>query len=108
MFLAVVPFGFVLVAESRQRLRTIAGFVTPLAMAIGLTGLYNALRFGSLVESGYAISELSRPELAQRRAQGVISLRHLADNLGLFMAGGFDVRGRFPYLVPDRTVIRSC
>jgi hypothetical protein len=101
VLLAAIPFAIGLLAESRDRWRTAVSFLGPVALAIGLTGLYNALRFGSPLESGYGISVLARPNLAQQRAQGLFSLRHVPDNLGLLIARGFDLQVRFPYLVPD-------
>jgi hypothetical protein len=72
-----------------------------MAVAVGLTGLYDLARFGSIFETGYGISVLAKQSLAQQRAQGLFSLRHVPDNLGLLLARGFDLRERFPYLVPD-------
>lgn len=98
---AAIPFGFALLAVRGKRLRTALSFVGPIAVAVGLAGLYNAVRFGSPLESGYGISVLVKESLARARAQGLFSLRHLMDNLGLLLAQGFDVRTRFPYLIPD-------
>jgi len=101
VLLAAIPFGIALLTIGRERLRTAVSFVGPIAVAVGLTALYNFVRFGSPLESGYAISVLAKQDLAQQRAQGLFSLRHVPDNLGLLVARGFDVRARFPYLVPD-------
>jgi hypothetical protein len=101
VLLAAIPFAIGLLAGSRDRWRTAVSFLGPVAIAIGLTGLYNALRFGSALESGYGISVLARPDLAQHREQGLFSLRHVPDNLGRLVARGFDLQARFPYLVPD-------
>jgi hypothetical protein len=101
LLLAAVPFGIGLVTANRDRLRTAVSFVGPMAVAVGLTGLYDLARFGSIFETGYGISVLAKQSLAQQRAQGLFSLRHVPDNLGLLLARGFDLRERFPYLVPD-------
>jgi hypothetical protein len=66
-----------------------------------VAGLYNYLRFGSALESGYGISVLTNAELAQRRSGGLFALRNLPENLGVLLARGFDVRAAFPWLVPD-------
>jgi hypothetical protein len=100
VLLAALPFGVVLVYEGRYRLRTAAAYVAPIAGAIVLAGAFDFARFGSPFETGYAISNISEP-LASRRAQGLFSLQHLPDNLRLLVMGGFDLRRRFPYLVPD-------
>jgi len=101
LLLAAVPFGIGLVAAKGARLRTAVSFVGPMAVAVGLTGLYDLARFGSTFETGYGISVLAKQSLAQQRARGLFSLRHVPDNLGLLLARGFDLRERFPYLVPD-------
>jgi hypothetical protein len=101
MLLAAIPFGIGLLLINGDRRRTALSFLGPLALVVGLTGMYNALRFGSPLESGYGISVLTRASLIQSRAQGVFSLRHVPDNLALFIFRGFDLRGQFPYLVPD-------
>ncbi len=99
--LAGIPFGVALLVSRGDRLKTAASYLGPLVAAVGLMGLYNALRFGSPLETGYGISTVTNPGLAQQRALGVFSLRHLPDNLGLLIARGFDWQARFPYLVPN-------
>jgi hypothetical protein len=101
VLLATIPFGIALLKVSGARLRTAAAYLTPIAVAVGLTGLYNALRFGSPFESGYAISVLARQNLAQNRAEGLFSFRHIPGNVYLLIVRGFDHRSAFPYLVPD-------
>ena len=78
-----------------------AGFAAPLALAVGVTALYDAVRFGSPFETGYGISVLSRAALIRQRAQGVFSVRHVPDNIFLLVFRGFDLQTQFPYLVPD-------
>ena len=101
VLLAAIPFGVVLVWQSRDRLRALIGYVIPLGITVAVAGLYNYLRFGSALESGYGISVLTNAELAQRRSGGLFALRNLPDNLGVLVARGFDVRAAFPWLVPD-------
>ena len=87
--------------QSGRRLWTAVSFGFPLALAVATTALYDFVRFGSPLETGYGTSVLLREDLLRERAKGVFSLRHLPDNLGLLLARGFDLRGRFPWLVPD-------
>jgi hypothetical protein len=101
VFLATIPFGVALLAVSRDRRRTTLGFALPLVAAVGAMGLYNALRFGSPLETGYGTAVLMNASLADAREKGVFSLRHVPNNLALLIARGFDIRERFPYLVPD-------
>jgi len=101
LLLAAIPFAVALIASSSRRLWTAASFGLPLTMAVAATALYDFVRFGSPLETGYGTSVLIRDSLLQQRAKGVFSLRHLPDNLGLLLARAFDVRERFPWLVPD-------
>ena len=97
ILLAAIPFGVVLIASSSRRLWTALSFGLPLALAVAATALYNFVRFGSPLESGYGVSTIFRDSLVRERAKGVFSIRHLPDNLRLLLTGGFDVRGRFPW-----------
>jgi hypothetical protein len=101
ILLAAIPFGVAFLLDRPDRWRNVIAFVAPVALAVGLTGLYNALRFGSPLETGYGISVLTRTRLAELRAQGVFSILHVPDNVAFMVARGFDFRERFPYLVPD-------
>ena len=106
---AVIPFAFALTVRLRAgdgswRLsiawRPLLTFSLPVVGTVLLLGWYDFVRFGSPFETGYSISVV-HGVLAERRAQGLFSLRHLPENLGILLAGGFDLRGRFPYLVPN-------
>jgi hypothetical protein len=101
ILLAAIPFGVALLLKSGNRVRTAVSFGVPLVLAVTATALYDFVRFGSPLETGYGISVLVRKSLAEQRAKGVFSIRHLPDNVGLLLAGGFDVRDKFPWLVPD-------
>lgn len=101
VLLAAIPFGLALLLGARQRVRALLEYSAPLVATVAVALLYNFARFGSYLETGYGISSISEP-LAARRAIGLFSLRHLPYNLGLFVARGFDLRARFPYLVPDQ------
>lgn len=100
VLLAIIPFGIAVLLETGRRLRTFVGLAAPVIAVVVVTLLYDVARFGSPLETGYGISILSQP-LAAARAQGIFSVRHLPENLGLFIARGFDLRTVFPYLVPD-------
>jgi hypothetical protein len=100
LLLAAVPFGLVLLYESRDRLRVALTYGVPLAGSVLLMGLFDFARFGSPLETGYGLSRISA-DLAVRRSQGLFSLSHLPDNVRLLVAGAFSLRSRFPYLVPD-------
>ncbi len=53
-------------------------------VAVGLAAVYNAVRFGSPLESGYALANLP-PQLAGTRDQGLFSLAYLPRNLNLLL-----------------------
>ncbi|HEY7522138.1 MAG TPA: hypothetical protein VH720_00590 [Candidatus Limnocylindrales bacterium] len=61
---------------------------------------YNADRFGSVLESGYALATL--PDwLAARRDLGLFSLAHLGPNLDYLLYHGFHRISNPPFLRPD-------
>ncbi len=61
-----------------------AGLVGPLA----LLGLYNYVRFGNPLDSGYASAVLLEPILQQARDQGLFSLVHVPKNLFMMLFQG--------------------
>jgi hypothetical protein len=100
LILVALPFGLVLLAESRDRVRTAVSLAVPLLGAIAVTAAWDFVRFGSPTETGYAIAWIEGP-LARLRDQGLFSLVHVPDNVALFLGGGFSVREAFPWLVPS-------
>lgn len=112
LWIVVVPFGLVLLWEARaaraarapvRRVTSVAlALALPMAGAVLITGLFDFVRFGSPLETGYSISDLADPQLAELREQGLFSLSHVPANLGLFLFGGVDhVRAAFPWIVPS-------
>jgi hypothetical protein len=104
--LAAVPFGLVLLWQRRATLpeaaRSTVIFGLPVAAAIGVYGWFNWVRFGSPLESGYAISYLNQPILEARRAMGVFSIAQVPENIRLFLLAGFDRISNYPYIAPNR------
>jgi len=100
LLLAAIPFGLVLLYEARHRWATAFAFGIPLLGAVAVTGWWDWVRFGAVLETGYDISWVA-PQLAALRAQGLFSTDHLPTNLALFLGGGYTVRDAFPWLVPD-------
>lgn len=103
--LAAVPFGLALLWRERQDLRTAMrdclAFGLPIAGAIAVYGWFNWVRFGSPLESGYAISYLSEPSLVARRAIGVFSILQLPENLRLAFLALPSVASQLPFPVPS-------
>ncbi|HEY5435812.1 MAG TPA: hypothetical protein VIK13_11315 [Candidatus Limnocylindrales bacterium] len=61
---------------------------------------YNAARFGSPLESGYALATLP-PFLDALRAEGLFSVRHLPMNLQYLLLEVPGLVPRFPWIAPD-------
>ncbi len=101
VLLALLPIGGWLVWESRGRLRAAAAMAFPVAAGLVAMAVWNAARFGSPLQSGYAIAQLDNMALAALRSQGVFSWRHIGPNLATLVAGGFGVRAAPPWLVPS-------
>jgi len=103
--LAAVPFGFVLLWKQRPELRAITrsllAFSVPIAGAIALYGWFNWVRFGSPLESGYAISNLTEPSLVARRAIGIFSIGQIPENLRLALLALPGLDSRFPFVIPS-------
>ena len=101
--LAAVPFGLVLLWKQRSKLRgaarTALAFGLPIVGGVVFYGWFNWLRFGSPLESGYAISSLVEPALQARRALGVFSVLQIPENLRLALLSGFRPIDSFPFLV---------
>ena len=77
-------------------------FGAPIAGAIAVYGWFNWVRFGSPLESGYAISYLSEPDLVARRAMGIFSISQIPENLRLALLALPGVIDSPPYIVPSR------
>jgi hypothetical protein len=101
LILAAIPLGLAVLASKEGRARSFLLFALPLILGVALTGVYDALRFGTPWQTGYGISTVGNPVLAQARSIGLFSLQHVPDNLARLLARGFDLRATFPYLVPD-------
>jgi hypothetical protein len=79
-----------------------------LAGPVVLLGLYNYLRFGSVLESGYNLATLGVPALRDARNYGLFSLAHIPKNIFMMLFQGplpYPNENApvlvFPYLVPS-------
>jgi hypothetical protein len=79
-----------------------------LAGPVLLLGLYNYIRFGSALESGYNLAILGVPALSDARNYGLFSLAHIPKNLFMMLIQGpLPYPGEnapvlvFPYMVPS-------
>jgi hypothetical protein len=100
LLLMAVPVGLVLLIEARDRLRVVVEFAAPIVAALLVTAWWDFVRFGSPLETGYAIAWIT-PELEVLREQGLFSIVHVPTNVALFIGGGFGIRDAFPWLVPS-------
>jgi hypothetical protein len=73
-----------------------AGFLPAIAFSLW----YNAVRFGSPLESGYALATLPA-FLEMQRERGLFSLAHLPMNIDYFLLKLPSVTTTFPFLSPD-------
>jgi hypothetical protein len=74
------------VPSKRLWVRRLLPLVVPLVLAIGLQAIYDFARFHNPFENGTQY-QLIDPSLAQSRALGVFSLRHIPSNLFLLVFG---------------------
>ena len=95
--LAAVPFGLVLLWRRRDAVVAALAFVLPVAVAIGIYGWFNWVRFGSPTEAGYALSYLPQPGIEPRRELGLFSLLQIPENLRLALLALPERLGHFPY-----------
>jgi hypothetical protein len=100
----IAPFIFALALDANERLisfrsdylRRAATFALPIAIAIAVYLLYNALRFGNPMETGYAYIATTRPDdpsAVTYRIQeiGLFSARYALVNAFYFLVQGFHV-----------------
>ncbi|HEX7492289.1 MAG TPA: hypothetical protein VF337_11370, partial [Candidatus Limnocylindrales bacterium] len=104
--IAAVPCGLALLWSRRIQVRSAAvaaiTFGLPIAVALAVFGWFNWVRFGSPLESGYAISYINHPSLVDRRAMGLFSIRQIPENLRLALFALPGVVNIAPFFVPDR------
>ncbi|MBN1179195.1 MAG: hypothetical protein JXD18_08290, partial [Anaerolineae bacterium] len=104
------PFALVLLlAESwpqrnlRQMAVKSAAFGAALAACVGVALLYNAARFGSAFDFGYAYVDGAPALVADQALYGSFNLRFAPHNLRTMLLGLPLRAERFPWLVPDAT-----
>jgi hypothetical protein len=104
--LAAIPFGLWLIwshrSDVRMTVRNAVAFGAPITVALIIFGWYNWARFGSPLETGYAISSLLEPSLEARRALGVFSFQQVPENLRLALLALPASPGVFPFVGVSR------
>ncbi|HYP40573.1 MAG TPA: hypothetical protein VEX13_09465 [Chloroflexia bacterium] len=75
----------------------LVGLVGPLALLL----VYNYMRFGSFLDSGYSHAVLTNPVLAQALQQGMFGLVHVPKNLFMLL-----VQGPVPYPSAEAPVLQ--
>lgn len=80
IFLTFLILPRLISADRKESLRKTLSSLFPLMVCLGLYLLYNYVRFGSLLESGYS-SQIVRDYFSTARAYGLFSLTHLPGNL---------------------------
>ena len=99
--LIAIPFGLALIWRRRDWFATGLAFSIPILAAIAFYGFFNWARFGSPLESGYNISYLPQPGLAERRALGLFALAQVPENVRLAFVAGFRPLGHAPFFTAD-------
>jgi hypothetical protein len=99
--LAAIPFGLALIWRRRDWFGRGFALAVPVAVAIGIYGLFNWARFGSPTETGYAISFLPQPGLEARRELGLFSVLQVPENVRLAFLTGFKPLGHAPFFTAD-------
>ena len=95
-----VAGGYIASVARSARLRAWAGLTLGVVPAVVVFLLYNQVRFGSPLESGYGLATL--PDfLLRQREQGLFSIVHVPMNLDYFLVHLPMVVPTFPYLRPD-------
>ncbi len=64
-----------------ERWRRAVEFLGPFLIVAALLALYNYLRFGNVLEAGYALQVMQNNALITARSYGLFSFRHLPGNL---------------------------
>lgn len=102
-----VPFFIFSILKKPQKLKSLTLLLLPIFLFLLLNSFYNYSRFENIFESGYSYQQV--PEDAQkRRAEGIISLKHIPANLYYMflkspdpvLKDGYHVF-KFPYIVYD-------
>ena len=111
LILAVIFFGLGILGEAvdwRSKVKKLIILFSPIAAAILLLLIYNFLRFGNPLETGYNLQDIA-PIFATARSYGLFTLRHIPGNLFFLLFRGPDpVRAdpgayvlAYPYIVPN-------
>jgi hypothetical protein len=87
--------------KSIVRLGRLWAFILGLAAPVAAIFLYNYLRFGNPLESGYALALLYEPTLAEARNYGLFSPVHIPKNLFMML-----LQGPLPYPSENAPVLQ--
>ncbi len=99
--LAALPFAVALAWRKRDALRRLVALGVPIGVAGLIYAAFDWARFGSPIESGYAISLLHNPSLIARRAGGIFSIGQIAENIRLAFVQLPTIRRAFPFVIPS-------
>jgi hypothetical protein len=95
-----VDGGFATGVSARFPIREWAALSVSFAISVAFFFWYNAIRFGSPLESGYALAAL--PEFLERqRDMGLFSISHVPMNIDYFLLKLPTFMTTFPFLRPD-------
>ncbi|MBI4253153.1 hypothetical protein HY623_03195 [Candidatus Uhrbacteria bacterium] len=105
----IIDILFLSSAQWSDKRRSLTALLAPLGVAGVLLAGYNAARFGSVFEQGYALQILMIDAIRKARDYGLFSLIHVPANLYyMFLAPPLPIIRdastfvlRFPYIVPN-------
>lgn len=104
-----VPFFLYMILQSDRKSVAMIKLAFGLAIPVAAIAAYNAMRFGSPLETGFGLAELYTPTLDQARNVGLFSIAHIPKNLFMMLFKGVDaIPGdgaavlRFPFITPSK------
>jgi len=90
---------YFLLSKSKARFKTLVWFAVPIVSAIIIFGLYNALRFGSITQTGYSLI----PGVLQEPwyQEGIFNLSYIWRQLNALFLAFPKITQNFPYFLPS-------
>lgn len=99
--LPAIPAVAVLLVLRHQRLRPLAGFALASAAGLAALGVYNYLRFGDVLESGYGMLSLALPSAITVGQTGYLGLKYIPQHLYTMLFRAPVLLESWPFLKPD-------
>jgi len=86
---ATIPFFLIEWWRTDRKIRSFFKFILPVVFSLLILALYNSLRFGSLLETGYRYNTTFPPQVREAiENYGFFSLRHIPTNIYFLLFKG--------------------